>query len=68
MKEDFVKKEGGNPFGGNGLFGGAENHPLTKAMVDHDQQRIKTVGRWKVSDEVARNLLEGVRGRRFDRG
>ena len=36
-EEDFVKKKGSNSFGGNGFFGGAENHPLTKAVVDHDQ-------------------------------
>ena len=27
-------------------------------MVDHDQERIKTRGRWKVSDKVNRELLK----------
>ena len=33
MKEDFVEKERRDPFGGNGLLGGAKNYPLSKPMV-----------------------------------
>ena len=40
-KEDFVEKEGGNPFGGERFFSRAENYPLSKPMVYHDQERIE---------------------------
>ena len=40
-KEDFVEKEGGNSFGSDRFLGRAKNHPLSKPMVDHDQERIK---------------------------
>ena len=62
MKVDFVKKEGGYPFSSDGLFCGAENYPLHKAMVDHDQQRVKAGGSGEVGDQVVRDLLEGARG------
>ena len=65
-KEDFVEKEGGNSLSGDGFLGGAKNHPLSKAMVDHDQERIEAGGHGKTHDEVARDLLEGTRGNRFD--
>ena len=48
-KEDFVEKEGRDSLGGDGFLSGAENYPLSKAMVYHDQERIKT-SRGKVSD------------------
>ena len=35
-KEDFVKKEGGDSFGGDRFLGRAENYPLSKSMVYHD--------------------------------
>ena len=44
MKEDFVEEKGGNPFGGDGFLGRAKNYPLSKPMVYHDQERIKTRG------------------------
>ena len=37
VKEDFVKEETGNPFCSDGFLSGAENHPLSKSMVNHDQ-------------------------------
>ena len=40
-KVDFMEKEGGHPFSGDGFLSGAENYPLRKAMVDHNQQGIK---------------------------
>ena len=40
-EEDFVEKEGSNPFGGDGFLGRAKNHPLSKSMVYHDQERIE---------------------------
>ena len=49
-EEDFVEEKGGNPFGGDGLLSGAENYPLSKAMVYHDQERIKAGRGGKVGD------------------
>ena len=34
----------------DGFLGGAENYSLYKAMVDHNQQRIKARGNREVSD------------------
>ena len=65
-KEDFVEKEGGDPFGGDGFLGRAENHPLSKPMVYHDQERIKARGKREIRDEVARDLLEWARSDGFD--
>ena len=33
-----MEEEVDDPFCGDGLLGRAENHPLSKAMVDHDQK------------------------------
>jgi hypothetical protein len=63
-----VKEKGGNPFSGDGFFGRAQNHPLSKAMVDHDQKRIEAVRKREVSDKVTGQLLEGTRGRGLNRG
>ena len=43
-EEDFMKKEGSDPFGGNGFLGRAENYPLSKPMVYHDHERIEAGG------------------------
>ena len=37
-EDDFVEEEVGDFFRCDGFLGGAENHPLSKAMVDHDQK------------------------------
>ena len=60
----FVEKECSNTFGSDGFLRGTENHPLSKPMVDHDQQGIKASGKGEVSNEVAGDLLEraGHRG------
>ena len=58
VKVYFVEKERGNAFSGDVLLCGTENHPLSKAMVDHDQKGIKTGRRREVSDKIARDLLE----------
>ena len=63
-----MKEKGGYPFGGDCFLSGAENYPLCKAMVDHDQQRIKARGSREVGDQVTRDLLEGTRGMRLDWG
>ena len=36
VKKDFVKEEIGDSFSGDNFISGAENHPLSKPMVDHD--------------------------------
>ena len=61
MKVYFVEKEGGYPFYSDSFLYGAENYPLSKAMVNHDQQRIKTRGHREVGDKVIGDLLEGAR-------
>ena len=37
---DFGEKEGCYPFSSDGFLGGAENYPLCKAMVNHNQERV----------------------------
>ena len=44
MKEDFVEKEGGDSLSSDGFLGRAKNHPLSKPMVYHDQERVKARG------------------------
>ena len=61
-----MEEEGSYPFGGDRFLGGAENYPLCKAMIDHDQERVKARGGGEVSDEVTRDLLEWARSMRFD--
>ena len=66
VKEDFVKKECGDSFGGDGFLSRAENHPLSKPMVYHDQERIKTRGDREIRDKITRDLLEGAGGDGFN--
>ena len=66
-KEDLVKIEGGDPFGGNSFLGRAENYPLSKAMVYYDHERIEAAGYGEVRDKIAGDLLERSRGDGFDR-
>ena len=65
-KEDFVEKEGGDPFSSDGFLHGAKNYPLSKPMVYHDQERIEAGGHREVGDKVAGDLLERARGGGFD--
>ena len=65
-KEDFVKKEGGDSFGSDRFLGRAKNHPLSKSMVYHDQERIEARENREICDKIAGNLLEGARGDGFD--
>ena len=57
MKEYFVKEENSDPFCSDGFPSGAENHPLSKSMVDHSQKRVKAIGEGKVGDEITGDLL-----------
>ena len=47
-----------------------EDYPLRKSVVDHDQQRVEALGRRKIGDEIARDLLKraGARGGNRDKG
>ena len=65
-KKDFVKKEGGDSFGGNGFLGRAKNYPLSKPMVYHNHERIEAGGHGEIRDKVAGDLLERARGDGFD--
>ena len=38
---NLVEKEDGYLFGRDGFLSGAENYPLCKAMVNHDQEKIE---------------------------
>ena len=58
--KDMLKKDPGNVRGRGGFVARAENYPLQKAMVDHDQNRIIAVGGGQVGDEVHGYLLEGA--------
>ena len=40
-EENFVEEKESNPFGGDGFLGRAKNHPLSKPMVYHNQERIE---------------------------
>ena len=63
-----MEKEDGYPLSSDGFLYGVENHPLSKAMVDHNQQRVKARGSGEVGDKVAGDLLEGARGMGHDQG
>ena len=65
---DFVEKECGNAFSGDVLLCGTENHPLSKPMLNHNQEGVKASGRGEVGDEVTRDLLEGARHQGANRG
>ena len=58
--EDFCKEQRGDSSTVDGFLGRAENHPLSKPMVDHNQKGVKTVRKGKVGDEVTGDLLEGA--------
>ena len=63
-----MEEKGGYSFSGDCFLCGAENYPLCKAMVDHDQQGIKARGSGEVGDEITGDLLEGARRMGFDQG
>ena len=47
-----VKKQLGNSCGVNGFLARCNNHPLHKAMVNHNHDRIKSPRRREIGDEV----------------
>ena len=54
------KKRAANPQSINGFLGRAENYPLSKPMVDHNQKGIETIRKGKVSDQITGDLLKGA--------
>ena len=62
MFEYEVEKELGNSICINHFGTRGKNYPLCKAMVDHDHQRIESVGQGKISDEINQELFEGKGG------
>jgi len=54
-----VIKEGSDVCSSGGFRSWGETYPLCKAMVYHDQYRVKSRGEGKISDKVTRDLLEG---------
>ena len=57
--EDMGEEKFSHSYRING-FGARDNdHPLCKAMVDHDQNRIYPVYFWEVGDEINRELFKG---------
>ena len=62
-----VKKQLGNSCSVHGLLARCKNYPLSKAMVDHDHDRIKSRRRREISDEVNGELFKGERDTGLDR-
>ena len=50
--EHIFKEKLGNSGGINGFGARNKDYPLHKAVVDHDQDRIKTGGEREICDEV----------------
>ena len=59
--EHIFKEKLGDSGSINGLGARNKDYPLYKAMVNHDQDGIKTGGRRKICDEVNGELAEGKR-------
>ena len=68
VEKDFVEEKEGDPFSGDGFLCKAKNYPLSKAMVNHDQERIKASEDREVCDKIAGDLLEGARCQGLDGG
>ena len=52
--EHIFKEKLGDSSGVNGFGARTKDYPLCKAVVGHDQDRIKTGGGRKICDEVER--------------
>ena len=61
--EYFGEEQGSDSGSIDGFLCRAENYPLSKPMVDHDQKGIKAVGKGEVSDKVTGDLLKGAGAR-----
>ena len=56
--EDVLEKDLGDVRCGGGFVARAENYPLRKTVVYHDQDRIIAVGGRKIRDKIHGDLLE----------
>ena len=56
----MVEKKLGYFYSIHGFGARGENYPLTKAMVDHNHNRVRTIDQREVSDEVDGEVLEGL--------
>ena len=61
MFEHIFKEKLGNSSSVNGFGARNKDYPLHKAMVNHDQDRIKAGGGKKICDNVNWELAEGER-------
>ena len=64
--EHILKEKLGNSGSINGFGARSKDYPLHKAVVDHNQDRIKTRQGRKISDEVDGELAEGERSGGWD--
>ena len=65
---NFVEEEDSYILDGDGFLSGAENYPLHKSVVNHNQQTVEAGGEEKVGDQVTRDLLEEMGHARSDWG
>ena len=65
--EYFGEEQGSDSSGIDGFHSRAENHPLSKPMVDHDQKGIKTIRKGGVGDQIIGDLLKWARARGWNR-
>ena len=56
----MVEKKKGYFCSVHGFGARGKNYPLTKAMVDHNHNRVKTIDQREISDEVDGEVLEGL--------
>ena len=59
-REDVLEKDLGDVRRGGGFVARAENYPLRKTVVYHDQNRIVAVGEGEICDKIHGDLLEGT--------
>ena len=61
-----MEEKGSDSFSSDGFLSRAENYPLSKPLVDHNQERVKAHGDRKICDQITQDLLERARSRGFD--
>ena len=62
-----IKKQLSDSCSIDGFLARCKNYPLSKAMVDHNHDRIKSRGKREVSDEVNGHLFKRESGSGLDR-
>ena len=58
VRVEFSENYGSNAISSDSFLCRTENYPLTKSMVYHNQEGIKSIGGGESGDEVTRNLFE----------